>query len=680
MRKSVLTAAIVAALPFATAHAQASSEPVGGPETTPRATVPLSYVGTDTRLSLGIDDDANILGELLRVFGNDGDSAWLAEGWLGQGGAGGVKLDYHWLWGGKTRQDSIDRPDSVTVAKAFAAIDQNVFDDRKATLGIGFERERWQLDTYVSAALTGKRLADTFSSSETSVLTGTDNGRPYRQEQTVTTITDWFEHPYDWGVGARAGRFFEPALTRLRGGLDYERGDFDSTQLTASLGLDKYFRNSGHSLSVELEHYERDGQDGANDDSDTRAWLLWRYEIGESFRPTQMTRAVQVTREAPAPTPAEPVVMRNEARIETDAMFALDRAELSPEARAELEQLIATIKSDRRVSRVSVIGHTCDLGSEAYNQKLSERRAQAVRDLFEKAGIDVAELDVSGEGEIGPKFPNDSESNRRKNRRVDVSFLTVETTTTTPEPVATPEPTIEWVREPVAAPAPWIERALRNPAEHKRTVDVYRFARTRQETTLGPREFLNRGPIAVNDTLTLARDAAATPVAVLANDSDPDGDALTITTVGTPANGTASIAGTAVNYTPRAGFVGTDSFTYSISDGRGGTAQATVTVTVSAPPPPANRPPVALDDSYEMIYNDYIILEPMVNDSDPDGDPIQIVAVSTPTNGTVRINGGVNILYIPTWRWWGQEHFTYTIRDSHGNEATATIRIRVIDD
>ncbi|HSN70969.1 MAG TPA: autotransporter domain-containing protein, partial [Steroidobacteraceae bacterium] len=69
--------------------------------------------------------------------------------------------------------------------------------------------------------------------------------------------------------------------------------------------------------------------------------------------------------------------------------------------------------------------------------------------------------------------------------------------------------------------------------------------------------------------------------------SDPDGDALQISAVGTPANGTAQVSGNGVLYTPAAGFTGTDRFTYTISDSVGATASATVTVTVNAIEPPA---------------------------------------------------------------------------------------------
>jgi len=92
----------------------------------------------------------------------------------------------------------------------------------------------------------------------------------------------------------------------------------------------------------------------------------------------------------------------------------------------------------------------------------------------------------------------------------------------------------------------------------------------------------------VNDVPTAAADSATTfknisvSVAVLSNDTDADGDALSVVSVVQPANGTVTISagGSGVVYRPRNNFTGTDAFTYTASDGRGGTAQATVTVTV----------------------------------------------------------------------------------------------------
>jgi hypothetical protein len=94
---------------------------------------------------------------------------------------------------------------------------------------------------------------------------------------------------------------------------------------------------------------------------------------------------------------------------------------------------------------------------------------------------------------------------------------------------------------------------------------------------------VNDAPVAVDDAAQ-AHDGIAAVIPVLANDSDVDQDTLTITEVGVPGNGAATISdgGTTVTYTADAGFNGEDSFTYTISDGQGGTANATVTVQVSS--------------------------------------------------------------------------------------------------
>jgi hypothetical protein len=91
----------------------------------------------------------------------------------------------------------------------------------------------------------------------------------------------------------------------------------------------------------------------------------------------------------------------------------------------------------------------------------------------------------------------------------------------------------------------------------------------------------NHPPVAVGDTATTLQ---GVPVAinVLANDSDPDGDPLSVTSATVPAHGTATVnPDNSITYTPAVGYVGTDSFNYWISDGRGGVATAKVTVTVN---------------------------------------------------------------------------------------------------
>ena len=98
----------------------------------------------------------------------------------------------------------------------------------------------------------------------------------------------------------------------------------------------------------------------------------------------------------------------------------------------------------------------------------------------------------------------------------------------------------------------------------------------------------NTPPVAVDDAATVVENSSDNQIDVLANDYDPDGDALTIIEVKPPQHGTASHDGAYAYYTPTPAYTGSDNFTYTISDGHGGTASATVTVTVI---PAGNNPP-----------------------------------------------------------------------------------------
>jgi outer membrane protein OmpA-like peptidoglycan-associated protein len=667
MTRTTLSLALGLAL-LQPAFAQQTPPPVEGQ-------VPVSYVGSNARLSLGVSDDLDATGELLFVFGEDGDSAWLAEAWFGYGGAGGIKFDYHWLWGGRTRDDLLEDASNVRVAKAFVAIDQNPFDDRKATLGFGLEREHGFFDVYLSHGLTDERLADTDVLTTTRLLTGTEAGRPYQQLETTTLTTRTFFQAYDWGVGLRGGRHFEESLWRVRGGLDYEIGDFDSHQTTASIGLDKMFRASPHSLSLEVEALRKRGEFEL-DRSDTRAWLLWRYDFGRagSFRATNPTRAVEVSREV-AGEPGEPRVVRNEVEISGDAFFAFDSTDIGGDSQRDLEAVLARLTGAERVSRVRVVGHTCDIGSSAYNQSLSERRAAAVRDFLVAQGIDAAEIETSGRGESAPKYPNDGAANRARNRRVDLTFLTVEETTEAAP--ATTRTVTEWVQEPVAAPPAWVERALRNPSEHKRTVDVYRFQTTDEAVTLGAREFINQGPIARDDQAETPFNLPAV-IAVLANDSDPDNDPLQVVARTQPANGVVDPGpnGTLV-YVPNAGFIGTNTFTYTVADPSGAQATATVTVVVRPPTQPANQAPQAANDVASTPRDTPVEIAALANDSDADGDALNLTAVSAPLHGLATIVGD-RIRYVPAPGYVGLDQFTYTVSDGT-DTATASITVSVLD-
>ncbi len=174
-----------------------------------------------------------------------------------------------------------------------------------------------------------------------------------------------------------------------------------------------------------------------------------------------------------------------------------------------------------------------------------------------------------------------------------------------------------------------------------------------------------------NDAVTTPED---TPVliAVLENDSDPDGDELTIVAVSVPGNGTARIVGDRIRYRPDENWYGLDSFTYTVSDPSGLEATALVRVTVT----PVNDPPEAEDDRVTTPEDTSTVIAVLENDSDVDGDEIRIVAASAPGDGTAQVVGG-RIRYHPDENWYGQDSFTYTVSDPDGLKARATIRVTV---
>ena len=183
----------------------------------------------------------------------------------------------------------------------------------------------------------------------------------------------------------------------------------------------------------------------------------------------------------------------------------------------------------------------------------------------------------------------------------------------------------------------------------------------------------NGDPNAADDTATTAEDQSVT-IAVRANDTDPDGDALSISAVTQGASGQVTVnADGTVTYTPDADFNGNDGFTYTIADGRGGGDTATVTVTVD----PVNDAPVAVDDDASTDQGQSLILSPLANDSDPDGDPLQVVAVTGASGGGIQINADGTVTYTPDAGFTGVDTLTYTVRDPGGAQDSATITIRV---
>jgi hypothetical protein len=204
----------------------------------------------------------------------------------------------------------------------------------------------------------------------------------------------------------------------------------------------------------------------------------------------------------------------------------------------------------------------------------------------------------------------------------------------------------------------------------------------------------NHAPVGVNDTATTAYNTAVS-LSVLANDTDADSDTLSVTqiqgvtavvgTAITVTGGTATLnANGSIAYTPNAGFNGASGFTYTVSDGHGGTSTATAAVTVSAP---ANHNPAATNDSATTALNTATTLSVLANDTDSDGDTLSITQIAgvaatvgapvTVSHGTATLNANGTITFTPTTGYSGAASFTYTVSDGHGGTTTATASIPV---
>ncbi|MBK6742786.1 MAG: cadherin-like domain-containing protein [Hydrogenophilales bacterium] len=410
------------------------------------------------------------------------------------------------------------------------------------------------------------------------------------------------------------------------------------------------------------------------------------------------------------------------ASISTDTYFKFDSAALTPKATAILNQLLQDLDAQGYADNIKLTGHTCDIGTKEYNKRLSMRRAGSVKSYFvEKGSISANRIEALGMGEAAPRYPN-TRGERFKNRRVDIEYLSyvskeelvqVPAPGTVPgkyisgeagsTPVATvvgagvggsapgtsgiagqpssaktavsnPEASarqpempvvIEWSRQEVELEPAWIQRALFHSLPHKRTVDTYVQVRESTSTSTS-RSYINRLPMAADDSYTMDG-AGVTSFPVLLNDSDPDGNTLSIASVTSAQYGSVSISGTQLVYTPSVMITqATDSFTYTVSDGNGGTATARVTVRVSV-----NGVPLARDDRFLVSGLVPSRLDVLSNDLDPDRDPLNIVGFSQPSAGQINLEGSL-LVFNPYGIFTG-DTFSYTISDGRGGEATALV-------
>ncbi|NQD38888.1 tandem-95 repeat protein [Permianibacter sp. IMCC34836] len=192
---------------------------------------------------------------------------------------------------------------------------------------------------------------------------------------------------------------------------------------------------------------------------------------------------------------------------------------------------------------------------------------------------------------------------------------------------------------------------------------------------------VNDAPVASNDSASVNEDGSIT-VNVLANDSDIDGGALSVTHA-VAGNGIVVInADSSITYLPNSNYNGSDTITYVISDGNGGTSTATVTVNVT----PVNDAPVATPVTLTAVAEDGSRLitaaELLSGASDVDGTPLSITALSLASgSGTLINNGNGTWTFTPSANFNGNVSFNYTVSDgSLTSSSTASLNVTAVND
>ena len=187
--------------------------------------------------------------------------------------------------------------------------------------------------------------------------------------------------------------------------------------------------------------------------------------------------------------------------------------------------------------------------------------------------------------------------------------------------------------------------------------------------------------VAVNDAYTVSHGQTlfASYNGVLANDTDPEKDPLTASLLSNVQHGTLSFGPTgAFTYTPNAGFIGTDTFTYQDSDGIETSTVATVTIAV------VENPPIANNASYSIAHDKSLSVTSgygglLSYDSDPDGDPLTASLVSNVLHGTLTLSANGAFTYTPNAGYSGIDTFTYKAFDGMESSTLATVTIAVTE-
>ncbi|UAA39160.1 tandem-95 repeat protein [Paraneptunicella aestuarii] len=183
---------------------------------------------------------------------------------------------------------------------------------------------------------------------------------------------------------------------------------------------------------------------------------------------------------------------------------------------------------------------------------------------------------------------------------------------------------------------------------------------------------VNDAPTVVNDEVTVEQDSINNLVNVLLNDSDIDGDNLTLQSA-TAQKGNAIVTSDGrLLYTPTPEYSGTDTIAYMISDNHGGTGSGTVFVTINEKE--VNLPPIAVEDNLEFTTFESVIIDVLSNDTDPENDELKLLNAAS-DSGSIEIIQQ-QIQFTPNADVGGDVSIQYSIADTAGNTASGLVNLR----
>ncbi len=659
------------------------------------------YVGGNTQIGVGVTDEGNVDARLNQVISGGNNHSTSVGLWADYDVKGndkglqgrGVQVNHNWV----SRNAA---GEAKHVNKVFGAYDKNAAGHEKATIGYGQENENVFWEGHVSKGLSGNKDSRT---------NGTD------------IVSD---RAYEYGIGGSIGKFLPEENLRVRAGLDHEwstevaDNEKDARNTTLSAGVEKFFRGTGHSVSLDVAASKRDGgYSGSDDSTNVSGRLGYQYEFGGNVyqsatstkrvrvevpgtnRPPQIVnktqykkvptyKTVPVFENKTVRTPYKKLVKSTMA-LEGQTFFKLNSHKLIPSAQKRLTEVAKQIRKTGYKGSIRITGNTCGLGSAKYDQLLSERRANEVRKFLIKQGFNPDHLMARGLGKAHPKYPN-VPGHGFKNRRVDIEYIAekneykqayktenkrIQTGTQKVVsgfknvPVGSNNvmvdngvkgsPRVVWKTETIKNPPAWIQRALHNNIKHNTSVNTFST-----QTGSAP-----TAPVATNDNRQSSCNAPVT-INVLGNDTDPNGSPLSIKSFTQPSYGVVTqTANGVLTYTPNGTNCGMDdNFTYTVENANGEESTATVTIALDE-----DDTVKAADVSASTVIDGAIPIDVLNND---DADASINGIVSQPSNGTVSISGS-QIIYTPNPGFSGTDVFTYEAIDPNGNTDTATVTVTI---